>query len=157
MKRYVLSSPMFAGWVRAAIAKFGTQAELSRRLSALLKREIHAAAVNKLASGKRALAADEMLAIAQIADYPVLISLTGDTLDKSNGQRSTFNEDHLIRLFSYALQWRGLDAGAARNLAASLLEAARNHPDRTDSVLSDDQLETVARALVAALGSQRQQ
>jgi SOS-response transcriptional repressor LexA len=63
---------MFDEWVKSAI-EFGdiSQAELSRRLSAKLGRSIDRAAVNKLLNGKRALAADEMIATAEMTGFPI--------------------------------------------------------------------------------------
>jgi SOS-response transcriptional repressor LexA len=59
-------------WVEAAIDRSGiSQAELSRRLSEELHREIDRAAVNKMVKGTRNVLADEMLAIESITSVPV--------------------------------------------------------------------------------------
>lgn len=62
----------FAPWVRDALkrAKIG-QAELARRLTESLGRSIDRAAVNKMVSGGRDLAADELLMISEITGVPV--------------------------------------------------------------------------------------
>lgn len=69
-KRY--ATFMLDVWVKSAI-EFGdiSQAELSRRLTAKLGRSIDRAAVNKLLNGRRALAADEMIATAEMTGYPI--------------------------------------------------------------------------------------
>lgn len=71
-KRY--ATFMLDVWVKSAI-EFGdiSQAELSRRLTAKLGRSIDRAAVNKLLNGRRALAADEMIATAEMTGYPIPI------------------------------------------------------------------------------------
>ena len=59
-------------WVGAAVKKSGlSQAEVARRLTEQLRREIDRAAVNKMVKGPRDVAADEMLAIEAITDVPV--------------------------------------------------------------------------------------
>jgi SOS-response transcriptional repressor LexA len=59
-------------WVAAALKKGGmSQAELARRLSDELRREIDRAAVNKMVGGTRDVAADEMLAIEEITGFSV--------------------------------------------------------------------------------------
>lgn len=69
-KRY--GRPMLHEWVQAALDHGDiSQAELGRRLTAQLGRQIDRAAANKIAKGTRALAADEMLAIAEMTGYPI--------------------------------------------------------------------------------------
>jgi SOS-response transcriptional repressor LexA len=58
-------------WVEAAVGRVGSQAELARRLSKELRRDIDRAAVNKMITGARDLAADEMLAIEAVTGMPV--------------------------------------------------------------------------------------
>lgn len=59
-------------WVGAAIKKSGfKQAEIARRLTQQLRREIDRAAVNKMVKGPRAVAADEMLSLETITGVPV--------------------------------------------------------------------------------------
>lgn len=58
---------MLSEWLKNALSDKGFgQAELSRKLTSRLGRSIDRAAVNKMALGKRAIAADEMLAIAEL-------------------------------------------------------------------------------------------
>lgn len=157
MKRETLYWGMFAKWAADAVDFVGiSQAELGRRLTARLKRGIDAAAVNKIIGGTRALAADEMLAIAEITGYPVLISLEGEQLEKATNHPQ-FNEAYLIKLFAFALEWRGVSLDAARNLSAAFLSAARKHPGREGIDLNDDQIKEVAQALADALGLPRPQ
>lgn len=138
---------MLSEWVSKALGKFGfSQAELSRRLTERLNRRIDAAAVNKILSRQRALAADEMLAISEISGYPPPISLEGD-LAVINCDLG-FNEEHLIRLMGFALEWKGgmpLDQGF--QLAASLLGASRRRPSQPDAELTDEQLRQIALGL----------
>lgn len=157
MKRNALHSCMLAKWVGDAVNFMPekNQAELARRLTARLRRGIGAAAVNKMISGERAVAADEMLAIAEITGYPLLINLEGALLDTGDRTKPGFNEGHLVKLFSYALEWKGVPEELARNMSAALLGAARKHPDRQDSELTDDQLRRVVAALTEAFGPQR--
>ncbi len=60
-------------WVRKALQHSGMkQAELARRMTDLLGRSIDRAAVNKMTiPGGRHLAADEMIAIGKITDFPL--------------------------------------------------------------------------------------
>lgn len=59
-------------WVVEAIKKSGiSQAELSRRLTVDLRRELDRAAVNKMVAGERRVLADEMLAIERITGLAV--------------------------------------------------------------------------------------
>jgi transcriptional regulator with XRE-family HTH domain len=142
---------MFSDWVARAIAHGKmTQAELARRLTARLGRQVDSAAVNKIVKGTRALAADELLAIAELTGHPVLISLEGDEMP--DHPKEGFNEDYLVRLLSVALEWRGLPADKARNLSAALVGAARTHPDRQDTELSEDQARQIVSALASAFG-----
>jgi hypothetical protein len=157
MKRAKLCWGMFAKWTAEAVTFAGiSQAELGRRLTERLRRGIDSAAVNKIIKGDRALAADEMLAIAEITNYPVLISLGGKKLEKPFNNQSV-NEPYLVRLVSFALEWLGLSQDVARNLSAALVSAARKHPDREGTDLSDDQLRQVAQTLIDVLGPQRPQ
>lgn len=65
MSGYRLS--MLSKWLEAALESAQiTQAELARRLTEELGRSIDRAAVNKMVAGKRAIAADELLAIQRI-------------------------------------------------------------------------------------------
>ena len=66
-------------WLRGALkrGRLG-QAELARKLTAELGRSIDRAAVNKMATGARGIAADEMLAIARITGK----SLPGGTVTR---------------------------------------------------------------------------
>jgi phage repressor protein C with HTH and peptisase S24 domain len=58
---------MFTDWLKQALKDSGMgQAELARRLTAQLGRSIDRAAVNKMASGKRSISADELVSIASI-------------------------------------------------------------------------------------------
>ena len=58
---------MLSEWIKAALDRATkSQTDLARELSAYLGRTIDRAAVNKMISGRRAVAADELLAIAQI-------------------------------------------------------------------------------------------
>lgn len=58
---------MLSGWLREALDRSGVkQAELARRLTEKLGRSIDRAAVNKMASGTRAIAGDELLEIERI-------------------------------------------------------------------------------------------
>lgn len=58
---------MLADWLRKSLkTKNVAQADLARQLTARLNRSIDRSAVNKMALGKRGIAADEMLAIADI-------------------------------------------------------------------------------------------
>lgn len=60
---------MFADWLKSALKTTGlSQAELAARLTATLGRSIDRSAVNKMALGKREMAADELLAIAKITN-----------------------------------------------------------------------------------------
>jgi SOS-response transcriptional repressor LexA len=64
--------PPINQWVAAALKKGAlSQAELARRLSNELRREIDRAAVNKMVRGSRDIAADEMLAIEGITGLSV--------------------------------------------------------------------------------------
>lgn len=147
---------MFAKWVGDAVNFCGiSQAELARRMAAKLRRGIDAAAVNKIVSGKRALAADEMLAVAEITNYPLLISLEGRQLDKQEPQH--INEAYLMKLVSFALEWRGLPEDMSRNLSAALLSASRKQVGHEGIELTDDQLRRIALALAEALGLPRPQ
>ncbi len=59
-------------WVLEAIKRSGvSQAELARRLTDKLGRSVDRAAVNKMVKGQRDVAADEMLAIADVTGFPV--------------------------------------------------------------------------------------
>lgn len=59
-------------WLRQALTESGySQAEIARLLSAQLGRSIDRAAVNKMVSGKRQIAADELLAIARMTGHPL--------------------------------------------------------------------------------------
>jgi SOS-response transcriptional repressor LexA len=58
---------MLKSWLRDALKKTGiSQAELSRKLTARLGRSIDHAAVNKMVSGKRKIAGDELMVIAEL-------------------------------------------------------------------------------------------
>ena len=62
---------MLSDWVADALKHSGMgQAELSRRLTAKLRRAIDRAAVNKMLTGKRAVSGDELLAIEEATGYP---------------------------------------------------------------------------------------
>ncbi|MEW6438480.1 MAG: XRE family transcriptional regulator [Pseudomonadota bacterium] len=65
--------PRMDQWVRKALQHSGMkQAELARRMTDLLGRSIDRAAVNKMTiPGGRNLAADEMIAIGKITDFPL--------------------------------------------------------------------------------------
>lgn len=61
------AADMLDGWLRNALTSSGlNQTELAKRLTLKLGRQIDRSAVNKMANGKRAIAGDEMLAIAEI-------------------------------------------------------------------------------------------
>lgn len=63
---------MLSQWLNDAISISGiSQAELARRLTDSLGRSIDRAAVNKMAKGKRGIAADEMMQIAKLTNVPV--------------------------------------------------------------------------------------
>lgn len=152
MRRDALWSGMFAKWVAQSLEHAGgmSQAELSRRLTERLRRKIDSAAVNKITKGTRRLAADELLAIAEITNYPLVVSLAGDLMPDHDD--AGFNIAFLVRLLTIALEWRGLSPDKARNMSASLVEAARRHPDRQESDLSEDQERRLVHALAAAFG-----
>ena len=57
-------------WVEIVVSR-GSQAELSRRLTKELRRSIDRAAVNKMALGARAVAADELLAMEAVSGIPI--------------------------------------------------------------------------------------
>lgn len=58
---------MLSTWLQEALASSGiSQAEVARALTDKLGRSIDRAAVNKMASGKRKIAADELIAITQV-------------------------------------------------------------------------------------------
>jgi phage repressor protein C with HTH and peptisase S24 domain len=64
---YGYSIHMLSGWLKAGLAASGTsQASLARDLTERLGRSIDRAAVNKMATGLRKIAGDEMIAIASI-------------------------------------------------------------------------------------------
>lgn len=66
------NSGMISSWLRQALIGSNlTQAELARMLSTRLGRSIDRAAVNKMASGKRQIAADELLEIARVTKHPL--------------------------------------------------------------------------------------
>lgn len=77
-----------AKWFRDALAsREMKQAEMSRRLTAELKRSIDRAAVQKITTGVRNLSADEMVATSKITGYPMpagalprvrLVGIVGD-------------------------------------------------------------------------------
>jgi hypothetical protein len=147
-----------------------SQAELARQLTARLRRNIDSAAVNKILidpnnpptprrgakAGKpaknRALAADELLAIAEITKYPVMISLDGALLPPLPAEmdENGLNEAYLVKLLSTALEWRNLPADQSRVLAASLVGAARRQPGRQEVELTDDQAQAIVLALASA-------
>lgn len=58
-------------WVKDATKLIGGQAELARRLSAVMHRDIDRAAVNKMVSGKRDVTADEFLAIETVSGLAI--------------------------------------------------------------------------------------
>jgi SOS-response transcriptional repressor LexA len=59
-------------WVAEVIARGSmSQAELARRLSKELRRDIDRAGVNKMTTGERKVSAEEMLAIESITGFPV--------------------------------------------------------------------------------------
>jgi SOS-response transcriptional repressor LexA len=61
------AADMLDGWLRDALTSSGlNQTELARRLTARLGRQIDRSAVSKMTLGKRAIAGDEMIAIAEI-------------------------------------------------------------------------------------------
>jgi transcriptional regulator with XRE-family HTH domain len=63
---------MLSEWLRAALEAAGkSQSDLSRVLTAQLGRSIDRAAVNKMASGSRAIAADELIAMATYLNAPM--------------------------------------------------------------------------------------
>lgn len=65
------ASDMLEGWLRNALTASGlNQTELATRLTSRLGRQIDRSAVNKMVTGKRAIAADEMLAISEITGIP---------------------------------------------------------------------------------------
>lgn len=65
VNRYVPA--MLSDWLSNLLQETGvSQAELARQLTAALGRSIDRAAVNKMASGQRKIAADEMLAITRL-------------------------------------------------------------------------------------------
>jgi len=72
-QRYItgMQIPPLSQWVRGAVAKVGSQAELARLISKELRREIDRAAVNKMCLGTRAVGADEMLAMEAVSGTPV--------------------------------------------------------------------------------------
>lgn len=62
---------MLARWLNNALTVSAlSQTELAKRLTAKLGRSIDRSAVNKMTTGKRAIAADELLAIADITGSP---------------------------------------------------------------------------------------
>jgi len=83
------SAAMLDGWLRNALKSSGlNQTELAQRLTKQLGRQIDRSAVSKMATGKRAIAGDEMLAIAEITsirapepeDGVIQVELPGDGL-----------------------------------------------------------------------------
>ncbi|MFC5423021.1 LexA family protein [Bosea eneae] len=69
VNRYVPA--MLSDWLSKLLRETGvSQAELARQLTASLGRSIDRAAVNKMASGQRKIAADEMLAITRLLKKP---------------------------------------------------------------------------------------
>lgn len=63
--------PMLSEWLRQAIEKSGrSQSDLARHLTKVLGRSIDRAAVNKMVSNKRAIAADEMVEAARYLNAP---------------------------------------------------------------------------------------
>jgi SOS-response transcriptional repressor LexA len=72
--RYIVEMKVskVAQWVDVALSRSGTsQAELARKISETLHREIDRAAVNKMVKGTRNVLADEMLAIEAITNVPL--------------------------------------------------------------------------------------
>lgn len=66
--RYTI--PMLSDWLREALKASGIkQAELSRQLTERLGRSVDRAAVNKMVSGGRAIAGDELIEIERITGY----------------------------------------------------------------------------------------
>ena len=63
-------SPL-AQWVKQAVARVGSQAEMARLLTKEIRRDIDRAAVNKMCLGLRAVAADELLAMEGISGLGV--------------------------------------------------------------------------------------
>lgn len=62
---------MLSEWVELALETKGmSQAALGRELTIRLGRSIDRAAINKMVTGKRAIAADEMLVISQVTGVP---------------------------------------------------------------------------------------
>jgi SOS-response transcriptional repressor LexA len=58
-------------WIKTAVTRVGGQAELARRISKELHRDIDRAAVNKMTLGTRQIAADELLAVEAVSGLPV--------------------------------------------------------------------------------------
>ena len=86
-------SGMMSEWLRQALKESGlSQAELARVLSARLGRSIDRAAVNKMASGKRQITADELLEIARVTGQalPDDLKSPGD----KNSRELTYHPDN---------------------------------------------------------------
>lgn len=80
--RGVYSFRMLSEWLRNALKSTGTsQAALARALTERLGRSIDRAAVNKMASGSRKIAADELIAIAEILKIGAPIEEAGEDTD----------------------------------------------------------------------------
>lgn len=94
-------SGMLSKWLRESLISKGiTQSELARRMTAALGRSIDRAAVNKMTTNKRKIAADELLTIEGILgmtaprDTPELTVVT-DSPNAKLGPKVTINRDKL--------------------------------------------------------------
>jgi transcriptional regulator with XRE-family HTH domain len=126
---------MFADWIRQALKNSGiTQSELSRRLSAKVHREVNRSAVNKLTKDQRTLTADELLAISEITGTPVPWGIHPSTRDDTPSRvvlgSRPIDEDRLKLLIATSLEWHGIEPDQAKIYASTLIEFARNSPDR---------------------------
>lgn len=92
-------SEMISEWLRQALKDSGlSQAELARVLSGRLGRSIDRAAVNKMASGKRQITADELLEIARVTGQalPEDLKPTGDR----DSRELTYHPDDAVSAVS---------------------------------------------------------
>jgi hypothetical protein len=156
-QRYSLQVGMVSTWVKQAIefarsshkgvGRKLNQAELGRKLTSALGREIDRAAVNKMTKGIRSLAADEMLEISRITGFPV------PTAHKDNDPAKlweSFTEEALSVVYAD-------DPDAAQDILGVIRATIALHGGEAKGLASPPTIRAVVHSAVERVLAQRKQ
>lgn len=128
---------MIDEWLVSAIKSSGiSQADLGREMTAGLCRSVDAAAVNKMANGKRKIKADEMLEIARITGFPLPEhTAKGKPIPTSGKSSGQIPRERVLAAIEVALSVVMKDEPSkARALSHIVLSIAENPPSSTPNI-----------------------